>query len=166
MRNGSRELDDGAWSIFRRNSVRVRSGASKNSLWTANWVPKRASAGAYPESSLGVVQKPRRTKGRCPARWAQREDFKDQWKCSIIPLDCRWKLVVVEWEIFNVSQTLAQKEDVNWAPRSEVKRTGMAKREIQVEIQARVENSCFCRIVGTRGRTEPVETSQRTVESL
>ena len=57
-----------AESIFWRKSVRGRSGASKNSPGTANWVPKSASAGALPESSLGVVWRPRLTKGRC---WTQ-----------------------------------------------------------------------------------------------
>ena len=44
--------------------------------------------------------------------------------------------MVVESEIFNVSQTLAQKEDdINSAPRSEVNRAGTPKHEIKAHGQ-------------------------------
>ena len=49
-------------------------------------------------------------------------------------------MVVVEWEIFNVSQTLAQTEDVNWASQSVVKRAEKPKCEIQVEIKAHAQD--------------------------
>ena len=58
------------------------------------------------------------------------------------------KLVMVEWEIFNVSQTLAHKEDINLGPRSEVNRTGTPKQEFQVVMKARAQDSADMEVNG------------------
>ena len=54
--------------------------------------------------------------------------------------------------MFNVSQTLAQMEDVNWATLSEVKRAGTPKREIQMEIKARAQDSAVMEVNGVASR--------------
>ena len=55
---------------------------------------------------------------------------------------------MVEREIFNVSQTLAQIEDVNLATWSEVKRAGTPKHEIQLEIKACAQDSADMEVNG------------------
>jgi len=49
--------------------------------------------------------------------------------------------VVVDEEIPKAEQTPVQTEEVNWVPRSDVRVAGTPKREIQVEINARTQDS-------------------------
>ena len=51
---------------------------------------------------------------------SDKQVFKEQWKHSTVPLDWGWKLVVFEWEISRMEHNTPQREEVNWAPQSEV----------------------------------------------
>ena len=54
--------------------------------------------------------------------------------------------MVVACETFNVSQILAQMEDVNLAPLLEVNRAGTPKHTTQVEIKAHVQDSADIKV--------------------
>ena len=64
---------------------------------------------------------------------------------------------MVEREIFNVSQTLAQIEDVNLATWSEVKRAGTPKHEIQVVIKTRAQDSAEIEVNGVASGHQVVQ---------
>ena len=85
-------------------------------------------------SSLKVYCIPSITHRRWSAQSAAadracRASFSPRWNRFIKPLDCGWCAVVVERVMLMLSA--AHREEVNWAPRSEVMIDGTPNRPIQ-----------------------------------
>ena len=89
-----------------------------------------ASETERPESSLGTVLNPNKTRGR----WRTVEGLDH-------PIALRMEGALVEAKIPREEQTPDQMKEVNWAPLSEVRMAGIPNLKIQVERKARTQDA-------------------------
>jgi len=79
---------------------------------------------------------------------ARRLSFRGRWNRSTKPLDCGWYAVVVEWVMLRSWQRKAHKEEVNWAPQSEVMTNGTPNRAIKLVKRAFVQSGALMTLRG------------------